>query len=54
MLLVFWEISGFMSHNETTLEALEIRPATQTDKAFANDLLFRTMHEYVEATLVSF
>ena len=54
MLLVFWEISGFMSHNETTLEALEIRPATQADEAFANDLLFRTMHEYVEATLVSF
>ena len=27
-----------------------MRPATLADKAFADDLLFMTMHEYVEAT----
>lgn len=29
---------------------LELRPATAADEGFANDLLFKTMHRYVEAT----
>jgi ribosomal protein S18 acetylase RimI-like enzyme len=29
---------------------LELRPATVADETFANDLLFVTMHRYVEAT----
>jgi GNAT superfamily N-acetyltransferase len=31
-------------------DLIVLRPATADDEAFVNDLLFTTMHEYVEAT----